>query len=934
MLNRADVVLIKVVNAKGELSQGTGFLIAPNTLVTALHVVAEQENSRTTTDDSGLPVPLGKITCTYYTESRSSWSEIITFVPGKENHSVIADWALLRVENCVGVPTLNTMPAGKESHQKCCAFGFPLNSEDLNDNGKPLHGTLSGINDPFEVLSTRTNRKHEIPTHRMFFEEGREDTTASGFSGGPVCINDHVVGLIRAFEMNPDGSARGSTAFVTPIEAIPYTWTLRKPKRKVAPASIAALTAMCIVYYSMESDESDDKTVVVEHDDYCREQAIAAASEIISKNVADAYPDDCANPRHLFYRIEPQSHTDYDHGYPPTTGMCTNSPVIGWQCTENPPLTPLEYSLIRGNTWCGEGPTYAKISYANFDDDDEFEFGYRLTKHEHNQVPNREHWGIWFYDVESTSARYIICNRDPVDEMWHRVEQCVWSGDEKSSYFSTAMNEMRNKEDGGLVNKQGGDYAYAEWTASQDVRLGEHGQVRATRVHTDNLLDKFHIAGKPDDAIAHEGSWFMILKSYMPGDVKLLVKFSGSPTKCIIPKDPDEILMDFGGPAPNLKVASGHTCSAMIESEILYAWTSGDRDKWITNMFFTDNSLWFIETPNTIGRLDTATLQMRRYRMPELIETIHNHESAPMACTQEGKCFDVLEQIQIPVIPSPPTALREPGYSAWLDDGVVSWEREWATNQTRIAEFGTTHIIAPLSAWPVSLQRIDGDIHLTTINQEAVPMYSLCNIATCTSRSSVLRLHQGADDLYETDVWIGNIGGDVWHYKSGLGVPEIYWATMPDPKGHLSVREGEVVLRGADYESHVNDIDWHSFDDDKDERDAVLSFFKAFTDDESIDTKESLCDPDSAFYHGIAQFGSIHGSIDELDIAECMHELRSAFSFPHIHYVGDIPYAETVRFRPASEGDECATDAECVSHDPDQHLACGGGQCWVPDCPC
>ncbi len=215
MVARSEVVLIQT-----HASQGTGFLVAPDLLVTALHVVAEFDAvGRAVVDEDGLPHSHGAVTCTYYSELLGFWSEITKFDPKHDAHNPLEDWAVLRVQQAEGGRIWATERARKDRHDqaKCSAYGFPATHR---DKGTVYSGKLTGIRDPSDAATT--SDIGSILIHRACFREaiGWGAQTPKGFSGGPVVVADRAVGIVRRFHNAGGDVPVGATVDVTPIEVI------------------------------------------------------------------------------------------------------------------------------------------------------------------------------------------------------------------------------------------------------------------------------------------------------------------------------------------------------------------------------------------------------------------------------------------------------------------------------------------------------------------------------------------------------------------------------------------------------------------------------------------------------------------------------------------------------------------------------------------
>jgi hypothetical protein len=88
--------------------------------------------------------------------------------------------------------------------------------------GAPCHGRLTGIHDPRDEKSAASTHVQTVPIHRVWFEETTSLTGLSprGFSGAPVVVDDHVIGIVRSFLDAGTGHALGATVDITPIEAV------------------------------------------------------------------------------------------------------------------------------------------------------------------------------------------------------------------------------------------------------------------------------------------------------------------------------------------------------------------------------------------------------------------------------------------------------------------------------------------------------------------------------------------------------------------------------------------------------------------------------------------------------------------------------------------------------------------------------------------
>lgn len=203
---------------------GTGFLIAPDKLATALHVVVELDDEENVKrDTAGQPIPLSPITCEYFSDSREYWQEEgITFDPDRDDYDIDEDWVVLPVEQAPAEAVWSGRPlVSGDQGATCRSYGF---SVDLRAVGTPLHGEITGVGDPWPLGTS------VIRLHRAQFDETVSLTglRLHGVSGGPVVVDGRVVGLIRwsipaRAKKNStmhDRSLAG-TPFIVPIERLP-----------------------------------------------------------------------------------------------------------------------------------------------------------------------------------------------------------------------------------------------------------------------------------------------------------------------------------------------------------------------------------------------------------------------------------------------------------------------------------------------------------------------------------------------------------------------------------------------------------------------------------------------------------------------------------------------------------------------------------------
>ncbi|WP_276204423.1 trypsin-like serine protease, partial [Enhygromyxa salina] len=206
MVARKDVVFLE---AGG--TAGTGFLITSGLMVTALHVVSELDQKHLVVTDAGRPQPMGPISCTYFSEGRKHWTEVIEFDPSRDAYSIAEDWVVLRVSDAAGVRVWDCDKAQDvDRGAECWAYGFPATHGDV---GVQFHGELTGLRDPLVP---------GVSIHRAWIKEaiGWTGQSPQGFSGGPVVVGHRVIGIVSSFANAGEDLARGAVVNITPIEAV------------------------------------------------------------------------------------------------------------------------------------------------------------------------------------------------------------------------------------------------------------------------------------------------------------------------------------------------------------------------------------------------------------------------------------------------------------------------------------------------------------------------------------------------------------------------------------------------------------------------------------------------------------------------------------------------------------------------------------------
>ena len=191
---RSAIARIDIVQGGKSGSRGTGFLVAPDLVLTAVHVVADRSAATLTL----LP---GRITLTFPTHTTEA-----TVVDGLVDPH--ADWVLLR---CATPPaSVRPIPLADSVADGAAweTFGFP----DANPrDGLAQIGTVTNAAGNFEGIAA----------FQLFSDQaaGGGGAPVKGASGGPVIVDGAVVALLRASLMR-DGLNVAGTLYGCPIELV------------------------------------------------------------------------------------------------------------------------------------------------------------------------------------------------------------------------------------------------------------------------------------------------------------------------------------------------------------------------------------------------------------------------------------------------------------------------------------------------------------------------------------------------------------------------------------------------------------------------------------------------------------------------------------------------------------------------------------------
>lgn len=193
-LVRQAIARIDVAQAGTTASRGTGFLVAPDLVLTAFHVVADRAAA-------GLVLYPGRITLTFPTHTTEA-----TVVPDRWDPR--SDWILLRC--AVPPPAVRPIPLADNAvdAMEWETYGFP----DANPrDGMVQIGSIENAFGSFEGMHA----------YQLFSRQAAAGSGApvKGLSGGPVMVDGAIVGLLRSSLMR-EGQNVAGTLYGCPLDVI------------------------------------------------------------------------------------------------------------------------------------------------------------------------------------------------------------------------------------------------------------------------------------------------------------------------------------------------------------------------------------------------------------------------------------------------------------------------------------------------------------------------------------------------------------------------------------------------------------------------------------------------------------------------------------------------------------------------------------------
>jgi len=233
---------IAKITIEGTNGRGTGFLVAPDMVATALHVVAE----RKTEPPTFFPGPI-------HLEFRGHKTDA-EVIPDKWNQD--ADCVLLRCLDPAALAAYPTIPLRELDHSDDLfkTRGYP--------DAQPIDGvTWAGQVRDYAAQLTNfyaTRRSSYEPVLQLFCDDAGAGTGAppKGLSGAPIVVGTAAVGLMR-FALMQDGRAVAATLYGCSARDIvaldPERLSLRPPLAIaviLTPEQMAQLTGLLVAAFA------------------------------------------------------------------------------------------------------------------------------------------------------------------------------------------------------------------------------------------------------------------------------------------------------------------------------------------------------------------------------------------------------------------------------------------------------------------------------------------------------------------------------------------------------------------------------------------------------------------------------------------------------------------------------------------------------------
>nr|BDT35626.1 ATP-binding protein [Myxococcus sp. MH1] len=188
---KSYLLIVRAQGAREKLKQGTGWLVRPDIVVTAFHVVGVEGC------DWFHRGPYEDVTYHLRIESREVALKPLVF----DSHS---DVALLRLSQAVPESVVALAPKEPERHARWHGIGYP--------GGIEYPGIHHG--EPFALSGLVTNASVDASERLQLTIDQRTQVVWEGVSGSPVCVDERVVGVLT------DVTEGADTAWAAPVAVV------------------------------------------------------------------------------------------------------------------------------------------------------------------------------------------------------------------------------------------------------------------------------------------------------------------------------------------------------------------------------------------------------------------------------------------------------------------------------------------------------------------------------------------------------------------------------------------------------------------------------------------------------------------------------------------------------------------------------------------
>jgi hypothetical protein len=204
---------VDVVRVKAGASRGTGFLVDSTRVLTALHVLGSTVNGK-----FELLAPTIELTFASMREDAPESLRFPVYVCGREDvldFDDHLDWACIGVdeEAVTGILPLPMRSFDQDDQNaQWDTYGFP---NDFPDDGKATTGIVASTGASMRVRSV------SVAALQVFSREAASARggIVHGYSGGPVIVEHHVIGMLTA-AAEDNGTSLEGTLYAIPLSSI------------------------------------------------------------------------------------------------------------------------------------------------------------------------------------------------------------------------------------------------------------------------------------------------------------------------------------------------------------------------------------------------------------------------------------------------------------------------------------------------------------------------------------------------------------------------------------------------------------------------------------------------------------------------------------------------------------------------------------------